>query len=74
MLESIKSIILEYAEPDFAITEDTLLKYDIGLSSFELICIASDISNRFSVKLDDNALRKCKTVGDLAVCTAAAAG
>ena len=67
MFEAIKEIILEYAEPDVPITKETTLKYDIGLSSFEMICIAADIANHFSVKVDDSRLRACKTVGDLVV-------
>ena len=65
-MEKIIEILLNYVEPDNEITEDTLIKGELGLSSFDLVCIANDIYEEFKVELSAEDFRQCETVGKLA--------
>ena len=63
MLEKIAEIICEYVYIDPAeITEQANLRTDIGLSSLDLMSVASDMENTFGVKIPE------KTVKDLIAC------
>ena len=65
-MEKIIEILLNYVEPDDEITEDTLIKSELGLSSFDLVCIANDIYEEFKVELSAEDFRQYETVGKLA--------
>ena len=69
MLEKIAEIICEYVYIDPAeITEQANLRTDIGLSSLDLMSVASDMENTFGVKLSERAILAAKTVRDLIAC------
>ena len=63
MLEKIAEIICEYVYIDPAeITEQANLRTDIGLSSLDLMSVASDMENTFGVKISERAILTAKTV------------
>ena len=65
MLEKIAEIICEYVYIDPAeITEQANLRTDIGLSSLDLMSVASDMENTFGVKISERAILTAKTVKD----------
>ena len=69
MLEKIAEIICEYVYIDPAeITEQANLRTDIGLSSLDLMSVASDMENTFGVKISERAILTTKTVKDLIAC------
>ena len=69
MLEKIAAIICEYVYIDPAeITEQANLRTDIGLSSLDLMSVASDMENTFGVKISERAILTTKTVKDLIAC------
>ena len=69
MLEKIAEIICEYVYIDPAeITEQANLRTDIGLSSLDLMSVASDMENTFGVKISERAILTAKTVTDLIAC------
>ena len=66
MLEKIAAIICEYVYIDPAeITEQANLRTDIGLSSLDLMSVASDLERTFGVKITERAILTSKTVKDL---------
>lgn len=66
MMDRIREIILDYVEADpEQITENTSLRNDIGVSSFDLMNIAMAIEAEYNVSLPDSLLPKVKTVGDI---------
>lgn len=65
-MERLIEIILDYVEPDEEITAETNLKNGLGMSSFDLVCLAEDIHNEFGVELTVDVFRDCNTVGELA--------
>ena len=69
MLEKIAAIICEYVYIDPAeITEQANLRTDIGLSSLDLMSVASDMEHTFGVKISERAILTAKTVRDLIDC------
>ena len=65
MLEKIAEIICEYVYIDPAeITEQA----NLGLSSLDLMSVASDMENTFGVKIPERAILTAKTVKDLIAC------
>lgn len=69
MLEKIAEIICEYVYIDPAeITEQANLRTDIGLSSLDLMSVASDMENTFGVKISERVILTAKTVRDLIAC------
>ena len=69
MLEKIAEIICEYVYIDPAeITEQANLRTDIGLSSLDLMSVASDMENTFGVKISERAILTAKTVRVLIAC------
>lgn len=69
MLEKIAEIICEYVYIDPAeIPEQANLRTDIGLSSLDLMSVASDMENTFGVKISERAILTAKTVKDLIAC------
>lgn len=69
MLEKIAGIICEYVYIDPAeITEQANLRTDIGLSSLDLMSVASDMENTFGVKIPERVILTAKTVKDLIAC------
>lgn len=65
-MEKIIEMLLDYVEPDEEITYDTNIKYDLGMSSFDLVCFGEDLSQEFGIQLSADDFRDCDTVGKLA--------
>ena len=65
-MEKLIELILNYVEPDDEITADTDIKSGLGMSSFDLVCLAEDIHDSFGVKLNAEVFRDCDTIGKLA--------
>ena len=66
MLETFRNIICNYVDiaPE-DITEDSKLRSDIELNSFDMVNVAVDLENQYGVKIDSKKLGGLKTVGDL---------
>lgn len=66
MLETIRNIICSYVDidPD-EITENSKIRSDIGLNSFDLVNVAVDLENEYGISVDSKSFGGLKTVGDL---------
>ena len=66
MLETFRNIICNYVDiaPE-DITEDSKLRSDIELNSFDMVNVAVDLENQYGVKIDSKEFGGLKTVGDL---------
>ncbi|MBR4728219.1 MAG: acyl carrier protein [Clostridia bacterium] len=66
MLEQLKTLICQFVdvEPD-AITEDSVLRKDLGLNSFDLVSVTTAAEAVFGVTIPDSKLGAFKTVGDV---------
>lgn len=65
MFEKIVGIILNYVDPDEAITPETNIKSGLCMSSFDLVCLSDEIHEEFGVALTADDFRECDTVGKL---------
>jgi len=66
MLETFRNIICNYVDIDPEdITEDSKLRSDIGLNSFDLVNVAVDLESEYGVKIDSKEFSGLKTIGDL---------
>lgn len=63
MLEELKKIAAEYTEQE--ITEETKLRSDLGLSSFDLVSLIADIEEKYNIKVNDEDIASLTTVKDL---------
>ncbi len=66
MVNEIIDIILNYVEPENEITEETNIKSDLGMSSFDLVCFADELFERYGVTFTPDIFREFTTIGDLA--------
>lgn len=66
MLETFRNIICNYVDiaPE-DITEDSKLRSDIGLNSFDMVNVAVDLESEYGVKIDSKEFGGLKTIGDL---------
>lgn len=66
MFDRIKEMLVSELGIDASeITPDAKLKGNLGVSSVEFVDIAMTIEEEFDIELDEDKLRKAKTVGDL---------
>lgn len=66
MLETFRNIICNYIDIDPEdITEDSKLRSDIGLNSFDMVNVAVDLESKYGVKIDSKEFSGLKTIGDL---------
>lgn len=65
-MDKIIEKILEYVEPDCELDENSLLKSDCGLTSFDTTCLIGDLCSEYGKDAKDIDLRNIKTVGELA--------
>ena len=65
-MDKIINLLLNYVEPEEDITADTKIKDDLGMSSFDLVCLANDIRDETGILLSADDFRKYRTVGELA--------
>ena len=63
MLNKVIDIILNYVEPDDEITDKTSIKGDLGMSSFDIVCLSGELYEVFGVELSPEDFRECDTVG-----------
>lgn len=69
MINDIKSIISEFVEVDEnEIRSESNLRSDIGLSSLDLISVATEIESKFGVTISERKVLSLKTVDDLIKC------
>lgn len=65
-MDKIIEKILEYVEPDCELDENSLLKSDCGLTSFDTTCLIGDLCSEYGKDAKEIDLRNIKTVGELA--------
>lgn len=66
MLEQIREIVCDFVEVDpELITEESVLRFDLMLNSFDLINIAVRIEDAFGVQIPDNMITSFRTIGDV---------
>ncbi len=65
MLEKLSKILNEHTETKVEVTPQSVLLEDLGLNSFDLIGLVSDIEDEFDVEISDLKLRSFKTVQDV---------
>lgn len=66
MLEKLTTIIHEYkADQSIVVKEDTLIKEDLGMSSFDLIQLACAVEDEFDIEIPDRAIKNFKTIADV---------
>jgi len=66
MLNKLTAIIREYMDDNSVeVTENTILIADLGLSSFDLVQLASIVEDELDVEIPDRMIKNFKTVGDV---------
>ena len=66
MLDKLTAIIREYMDDNsIEVTESTILIADLGLSSFDLVQLASIVEDELDVEIPDRMIKTFKTVGDV---------
>ncbi len=65
-METIIEKILEFVEPDGEITADSSLKNDLGLTSFDAVCLVDELCAAYGKNVDEINVRELRTVQDLA--------
>lgn len=66
MLDKLTAIIREYMDDtNVEVTENTILIADLGLSSFDLVQLASIVEDELDVEIPDRMIKTFKTVGDV---------
>ena len=66
MLDKLTAIIREYMdENSIEVTENTILIADLGLSSFDLVQLASIVEDELDVEIPDRMIKNFKTIGDV---------
>lgn len=66
MLEKLHEIVRRYTDnEDFILTEDMILRSDLGINSFELVQMVCEIEDAFSIEIPDRTIGEFKTVRDV---------
>lgn len=65
MLEKLKEIVVNYVEvnPDEITTESRFIE-DIGLNSYDFMCMLGDIEEEFGIAVDEAEIVNLRTVGE----------
>lgn len=63
MFEKIKEIAAEYTNTE--INPNTVLRSDLGLTSFDLVSLLSEVEETFNIKIKDEDIGSIFTVQDL---------
>ena len=65
MLDKMKEIICNYVDiaPE-EITEASNLTDDLGLSSYDIMCVLGDLENEFGVTVNETEIVDIRTVGE----------
>lgn len=65
MLDKMKEIICNYVETALEeITENSRLIEDIGLNSYDFMCMLGDLETEFGVTVDETEVVNLRTVGE----------
>ena len=65
MLETMRNIICNYVEVEpEAITEDSCLTDDLGLSSYDIMCVLGDLENELGGTVNEADIVDIRTVGE----------
>lgn len=64
-MERLISIIENYVEPDEEITRDRSFKGDLGLSSFDTVCMIEELKAQFKKDVEPADFVRFKTVGEM---------
>ena len=64
-IERLILIIENYVDADEIKAEDNF-KLDLGMSSFDIVCMADEIKSTFEIELTPTDFKKHKTVGEMA--------
>lgn len=66
MVERVLEIINDFVDVDLdTADENTRLRSDLGLNSFDFVNVAIELEREFGVKISDAAAANLRTVGDL---------
>ncbi len=66
MMEELIKVIENYVELDDEIKPQARFKQDLGLSSFDTVCMIAEIKTVLGVELSPSDFIKHKTVGEMA--------
>ncbi len=65
MLEKMKELICNYVEASPEdITENARFIEDLGMNSYDFMCLLGDIETEFDISVDENEIVKLQTVGE----------
>lgn len=66
MIESLKQLLRNTVGKDYQdINEDTELRSDLGLSSYDLAQLACEVEDEFDIEIPNRSISKLITVGDV---------
>lgn len=66
MLAKLTDIIREYkGDNSIEVNETTVIKEDLGMTSFDLIQLACAVEDEFDVEIPDRAIKDLKTIADV---------
>ncbi|MBQ7597195.1 MAG: acyl carrier protein [Clostridia bacterium] len=66
MLEKVLEIINDFVDVDLdTADENTRLRGELGLNSFDFVNVAIELEREFGVKIPDSAAANLRTVGEL---------
>lgn len=66
MIEKIREIISDYTgKSNIEITESSLIRSDLGLSSYDLVQLVCKIEDEFDIEIPDKYINSLKTIGDV---------
>ncbi|MBR3596880.1 MAG: acyl carrier protein [Clostridia bacterium] len=66
MLAKLTDIIREYkGDNSIEVNETTVIKEDLGMTSFDLIQLACAVEDEFDVEIPDKAIKDFKTISDV---------
>lgn len=64
-MEKLVKIIENYVEYDGEMSRNLTFKGDLGLSSFDTVCMAEEIKKEFGKNVEPNDFIKHKTIGEM---------
>ncbi|MDR1688462.1 MAG: acyl carrier protein [Clostridiales bacterium] len=66
VLYNLQNVVRQYSEiEDIELTEDMVLRSDLGVNSFELIQLVCELEDIYSVEIPDRVVSGFKTVRDV---------
>ena len=66
MINKLKDIICDYTgKQDIGISEASVIRSDIGLSSYDLVKLVCRIEDEFDIEIPDKYINSFKTIGDV---------